>query len=348
MANVDSSNHSPPIPPPVGSSSIDARVDSDDGFEMFPSSVPKELKKNLTLPPMYVQPTHMGWNGRNSYQQYTGAGVGAMIPNYYGAMNLPNHHLHNSNYNHWIPARRNVAFDPTSNGLISRLAEEKARTTFGSIEMILDAFSSINYVLESTYSAIHNSFKTLTGVADHLIFVRNHLTQIALFSQFGKILLGFFRWLLQCFGLSEAKIVQNLNAFQEEQIWSEAVANQDSINRVFDESSSKHLSPWPVLTFLSLILGTPYIIWKLLGAPGSIPRSNLPDWTLKTGRHFIAIGLYDFKARNNNELSFQKNQRLFVKPESLQPGSKWIIGCTISEIPKLGFIPLNYIKLVMK
>lgn len=344
MADSRRSELPPPIPPPVNPDSKSEPEDAN--FDVSANLIPKDIRKTLNLPPMF-NTNQMAWNASfnpNLLRNYPQYPPGSSVPSYFGATsNYPS----SSMYNQWNGTnfRRNLQYDAATNGFISRLAEEKTRPTFSSIEMILDAFSSINFILESTYSAIHGSFKTITGVADHLIFVRNHLTQIALFSQFGRIIYQFFRWILKCFGLDK---LEKFERFSEEKIWSEAVANQDSIKRMLDDSCEKQSSSWPVLAFLSMVLGTPYIIWKLLGAPGSLPKNNLPNWTLKTGRHFVAIGLYDFKARNSDELSFQKNQMLFVKPESLQPGSKWLIACTMNDNTKLGFIPLNYVKLIMK
>lgn len=257
--------------------------------------------------------------------------------------------------------RNNLTYDPAAHGIISKLAEERTRSTFSSIETILDAVSSINTILESTYTAIYGSFRTITSVADHLIFVRNHLAEIALIPRVLQIVVGFCRWLLQALGLGNSKLAQRLGQRNDEQIWKEALAkdfSSDDIKRLLaqsDDSAGPSSPLWPIFLFFSLVLGTPYIIWRLLGAPGPIPRTNVPEWTLGRGRHFVAVSLREYKAQNSNELSFGKNQIFFVKPESLQPGSKWLIACVATNPKtkpltsfKIGLIPLNYVRLVMK
>lgn len=257
--------------------------------------------------------------------------------------------------------RNNLTYDPAAHGVISKLAEERTRSTFSSIETILDAVNSINTILESTYTAIYGSFRTITSVADHLIFVRNHLAEIALIPRVLQIVAGFCRWLLQVIGLGNSKLAQRLGQRSDEHIWKEALAkdfSSEDIKRLLaqsDDSAGPSSPLWPIFLFFSLVLGTPYIIWRLLGAPGPIPRTNVPEWTLGRGRHFVAVSLREYKAQNSNELSFGKNQIFFVKPESLQPGSKWLIACVASNPKtkplvnlKIGLIPLNYVRLVMK
>lgn len=257
--------------------------------------------------------------------------------------------------------RNNLTYDPAAHGVISKLAEERTRSTFSSIEAILDAVSSINTILESTYTAVYGSFRTITSVADHLIFVRNHLAEIALIPRVIQIVARFCRWLLHLVGLGNSKLAARLGQSGDEQIWKEALAKDfspEDIKRILaqsDDSAGPSSPLWPIFLFFSLVLGTPYIIWRLLGAPGPIPRTNVPEWTLGRGRHFVAVALREHKAQNSNELSFGKNQIFFVKPESLQPGSKWLIACVASNPKtkppnsiKIGLIPLNYVRLVMK
>ncbi|OTF82441.1 hypothetical protein BLA29_002581 [Euroglyphus maynei] len=228
------------------------------------------------------------------------------------------------------------------------MAEEKMKPAFKSIEMILETFNSINMILDSTYSTFYGSFRTITGVADHLIFIRNHLTELALFPRLARTLINLIKWMFKFLGLSHTKFAEMFDRQTNNKIWHEAMSSSNSLKNPMSEpivNDKPHSSLWPVMAFFSLIFGTPYIVWRLLGVTGQIPRINQPDWTIKNGRHFVAIGLQNFKARNTNELSFRKGQMLFIKPESLQPNSKWLVACTINndEIKpvEIGVIPLN-------
>lgn len=365
----------PPLPPPL--ISYGSNVESDDqspGDSVPPVPRPRDLRKymnNLPPPAFHLNP-QLAYQAQQSQVASSLRPVHQLSPflaaqspyfNQYAAG--PSGINSASSFSNSFPSnylrRNNLTYDPAAHGVISRLAEERTRSTFSSVESVLDAFSSINTILDSTYTAIHGSFKTITGVADHLIFVRNHLAEIALFPRVLQIVIRFCRWLLQVFGLDGTKLGEKLATQNDDQIWNEALSkdfsSSENIKQLLTESghSVSHSSPlWPIFVFFSLVLGTPYIIWRLLGASGSIPRTNYPEWTLRSGRHFVAVGLYDFKARNGNELSFAKNQILFVKPESLKPGSKWLIACEAPDAKrpggtsKIGFIPLNYVKLVMK
>lgn len=367
----------PPIPPPLtanlGEESSQAEDISDNvsvpNYSLqSTSTVPKDLRKFLNQPPpafhqypqLVSQPQLQSQPATSKVSPY--ATYPGIPPNYYinsYSSSVPSNNNFSANWNSNFSRRNNFTYDPAAHGIISRLAEERTRPTFSSIETILDAFSSINMILDSTYSAIHGSFRTITGVADHLIFVRNHLAEIALFPRVVQIVVQFCRWLLKMFGLDQTALMNRLNQRNQEHIWNEALASGVSTNEELKQlllkqqsGESGSSSPlWPIFVFFSLVLGTPYIIWRLLGAPGSIPRTNCPEWTLPRGRHFAAVALHSFKARNSNELSFDKDRILFIKPESLHPGSKWLIAClagTPTGTNQIGLIPLNYVKLVMK
>lgn len=229
------------------------------------------------------------------------------------------------------------------NGLISKLAEDKMQPAFKSIEKTLQTFNSISTILHSTYSMLYGSFRTITGVVDHFIFIKNQMTELALFPRIVQLLVDFLKWLFNLLGIKNIKFNESLERNNDDKIWKEALdySSTESLkNKIKDNESSL----WPVFVFFSLVLGTPYIVWRLLGATGT----NQPDWIYKNGRHFIAIGLNDFNARNKNELSFTKGQKLFIKPETLQPNSKWLLACTSDkEQIQIGVIPLNLVKIII-
>ncbi|KAI2800286.1 Peroxisomal membrane protein PAS20 [Blomia tropicalis] len=356
----------PPIPPPLSSSADESSGDGVSGSAsnsngnyslQTVNQIPRELRKYLYQPPpaFHSYPQLMGQQSNfNQMQSQIPRTPYSMNSNSYGSMMMNYNHNYPGSSTQWRRAG-NLLYDPTTHGVISKMAEERTRSTFSSIESVLEAFSSINMILDSTYSAIHGSFKTITGVADHLIFVRNHFAEIALIPRTLQIISKFCHWLLQLFGIDCSKWIKSNQS--AEQIWNESATDstESNIKKLLthsDNGESVSSPLWPIFLFFSLVFGTPYIVWRLLGSPGSIPRTNCPEWTTNRGRHFVALGVYDFKARNENELSFEKNQILFIKPESLQPNSKWLIACPTSNnsngTVKMGLIPLNYVKLIMK
>lgn len=81
-----------------------------------------------------------------------------------------------------------------------RLAEESTRPTFQSIESLIQAVSSVSFMLESTFGAIYNSFRAVIGVAENVSRLRTMFGQF--FSVFAiyKTLLWLYHKLLYVLG----------------------------------------------------------------------------------------------------------------------------------------------------
>lgn len=292
--------------------------------------VPPSLETSFQIPVNY--PYNFQNYPNNSFQNFNHI--------HHGSFN-PYHRRNPYEYNY---RNNNIPSSVLPQSIITDMAEEKMRSTFKSIEMILETFNSLNMALDSTYSSIYGFFRTLTGVADHLIFIRNHLVELALIPRFAQIIKDFLKWILWLLGLKSSKIGQALSSSDEDAWTAALLESSDTFKNLNLEDRSSSL--WPVFIFFSLVLGTPYIIWRLLGS-NEIPKRNIPTWTLKNGRHFLAVALYDFKGQNPQELSFKKGQKLFVKPESMQPGSQWLMACSSENNSRVGMIPLNYVKLMV-
>ena len=66
--------------------------------------------------------------------------------------------------------------------------------------------------------------------------------------------------------------------------------------------------------FLGVVLGGPYLIWKILS---SIESLNKDDSLWMSGKidHFIAVSEHDFDSVNVDELSFKRGQRIIIAPK---------------------------------
>ena len=68
------------------------------------------------------------------------------------------------------------------------------------------------------------------------------------------------------------------------------------------------------------------------------------------GEHFIAEATHNFVARDSDELSLVRNQRLRVAPKELQPPALppgWLLACTIdSSCSRQGLVPANHINVL--
>lgn len=59
-----------------------------------------------------------------------------------------------------------------------QLAEENSRPAFESLESLVHAFGSVSMMLESTFFAIHSSFRAVLGVAENFGRMRGLLAQV--------------------------------------------------------------------------------------------------------------------------------------------------------------------------
>ena len=139
-----------------------------------------------------------------------------------------------------------------------RMAEENSRQAFQSIEGIVQAFGSVAMMLESTYSAVYNSFRAVIGVADHFSRMRTHFAQI--FSAFAviKTLRWLYRRLLVLLRLREGGL--------QEDVWSAAAQTMGEAAAGAKGGDPKIRANWPLMLFFAVIIGGPYLIWKFLSS----------------------------------------------------------------------------------
>ncbi|UYV74214.1 PEX13 [Cordylochernes scorpioides] len=217
---------------------------------------------------------------------------------------------------------------PPENSFV-RLAEESSRPAFQSIESIVHAVASISMMLESTYAAVHTSFRAVLGVADHFSRLRSHLAQLLS----TLAVLRTMRWLLRkaLYILGLVKSNPSL-----EQAWEQANGQAQALAR-------KHKSTWPILIFFSAVLGFPWLIWRML------TRANAginPDaWAQGEDVHILATAQYDFKTDNIRELPLTAGQHLRIAPKEIQPNKMkgWLLASV--DGTKIGFVPSNYVKI---
>ena len=57
-------------------------------------------------------------------------------------------------------------------------------------------------------------------------------------------------------------------------------------------------SSWPIIMFLGVVLGSPYVIWRLLSSlvQPKTPQSS-QDWKKGVGEHYAAVAAYSFRVR---------------------------------------------------
>ncbi|KAG9508913.1 Peroxisomal membrane protein PEX13, partial [Fragariocoptes setiger] len=224
-----------------------------------------------------------------------------------------------------------------------RMAEENSRQAFQSIESIVQAFSSVSMMLESTYFAVHSSFRAVLGVAEHVTRLRDHLSSI----MSAMAILKTLRWFLR-------RILYMLNLVNEnpsvEMAWTDSVSEAQHVTGLdaIVNPALRDRSSWPIIMFLGVVFGTPWLIWRLVNrvAPAQGLKAASPTkWITEEDDHYVAEALHEFKAEQPNEISLSTNQRVIIAPKDLQPKvSNWILATTDGK--KTGLVPLNYVKIV--
>ncbi|KAK3880476.1 hypothetical protein Pcinc_015023 [Petrolisthes cinctipes] len=268
----------------------------------------------------YGRPSYGNYGGYGSYGNY---GVGT----YGGYGNMGRYGM--------IGGPSNLPVD--ENGFI-RLAEESSRPAFESIESIVHAVGSVSMMLESTYHAVHSSFRAVLGVAEHFGRMKSHFAQIFSALAVVRTLRWVHRKLLYLIGLR----VQDPSL---EAAWKTAGSGGTlSANQITEADIKASKSSWPIVMFLVIVFSGPYLIWRLLSS--LVPaRNTSKDWTRGRGEHYAAQVIHNFKAGARQELSAIAGQTLYIAPRDQQPSGVrgWLLA---SNGTACGLVPANYIRIL--
>ncbi|XP_075452293.1 peroxisome biogenesis factor 13 [Ascaphus truei] len=217
-----------------------------------------------------------------------------------------------------------------------RQAEESSRGAFQSIESIVHAFSSVSMMMDATFSAVYNSFRAVLDVANHFSRMKVHFTNV--FSAFALVrTIGFlYRRLQRLLGLRKNS--------ETEDLWMESagtVVRNGSENNVTNSAKS-----WPIFLFFAVILGGPYLIWKLLSTCNEEVNENT-NWANGEDDHVVGRAEYDFTAASEEEISFRAGDLLNLAPKEQQPKIRgWLLGSLDGQTT--GCVPANYVKILGK
>nr|XP_045610186.1 peroxisomal membrane protein PEX13-like [Procambarus clarkii] len=216
-------------------------------------------------------------------------------------------------------------------------AEESSRQAFQSIESIVHAFGSVSMMLESTYHAVYSSFRAVLGVADHFSRMKSHFAQIFSALAVVRTLRWLYRKLLYLIGLRSQD--PSLEA-----AWRNTGGLSEVSATAFTEADIKaSKSSWPIVMFLAVVFGGPYVIWRLLSSLAPQP-TKAKGWVRGQSEHYAALAQYSFQGESRNELSFRAGQSLFLAPRDQQPSVRgWLLA---SNGTNFGLVPANYVKIL--
>ncbi|KAK2584383.1 hypothetical protein KPH14_006768 [Odynerus spinipes] len=294
------------------------------GYNAPATSVPPPLPPRQSTGYNEYRPGYLNSYGgygsmNNYYRGYNNYG------SFGGYMGYPNSSYNNCGY-----------MGGPSGDIESRLTqyvEDSTRSTFHTLETILQTFSSITMLLESTYFAITNCFKAILSVAESVGRLRSTIGQ--LLSTFA--LIRFLKWIYR--KVTSMIGMRNENPVEEE-LWQRSL-----VDVVRGEGNTT--SSWPGFVLLSISLIIPYLIHKISKNVRQLKVKCIDpnEWTNFKEPVYAATALYDFSAMSTDELSLKAGQKIWLAPQPLQP--KHMPGWWIATDSKnVGLIPSNYVTIV--
>ncbi|GIY50321.1 peroxisomal membrane protein PEX13 [Caerostris extrusa] len=212
-----------------------------------------------------------------------------------------------------------------------QMAEESTRPAFESIESVVEVVSSISMMLESTYHAVHSSYSAILGVVDQFSRLKDHFAEVLSVLS----LIRGLRWLC-------LKVLYLLRLRKDnpsvEAAWFSAKKSANS-----EMPGEVQGSAWPFFMFLSLVIGAPWLMFKLLSK--NISKKKPFDHRLfvnSNGKYLFCYAAFDFNATQPNELTIRSGEKLYVSPKNVQNKDKWVFAG--NERYETGLVPVNYLK----
>ncbi|NXB04834.1 PEX13 protein, partial [Cnemophilus loriae] len=266
---------------------------------------------------------------RPAYSSSFSPGYGSYGTSFYGSYSPYSYGYGGLGYNRFcadgIPPSRFV-----------QQAEESSRGAFQSIESIVHAFASVSMMMDATFSAVYNSFRAVLDVANHFSRLKIHFTKV--FSAFALVrtIRYLYQRLQRLLGLRQSS--------ENEDLWAESegkVARAGLEDKVANSAKS-----WPIFLFFAVVMGGPYLIWKLLSTY-SDEETVSSNWASGEDDHVVGRAEYDFNALSEEEISFRAGDMLRLAPKEQQPKIRgWLLASYDGQTT--GLVPANYIKILGK
>lgn len=172
-------------------------------------------------------------------------------------------------------------------------AEESSRGAFQSIESIVQAFASVSMMLDATFSAVYNSFRAVLDVANHLTRLRAHFTRVLSAFALVRTLRYLYRRLQRLLGRRSDSEVEDLWVDSTSDALATSASRGDGAGM-----EDQTVKSWPIFLFFAVVLGGPYLIWKLLSSsPGSEEsgETNIHDFVFAdNGEHLNFFLTHNF------------------------------------------------------
>jgi len=191
-----------------------------------------------------------------------------------------------------------MPMDPTNPSLTQQL-EATTQHTFALLHSIVQTFSGLAQMLESTFMATHSSFFAMVGVVDQFSNLRN-----ALGSVLG--LFGLVRWMKELLSVNRSSANPMQNEFK-------AFVNGQPV-QVPQGPPAPKPSKKPLVIFLLAIFGVPYAMHRLIKilSERAPPPNALQNAPFDPSTLTFARAKYAFNAASPVELSLKENEIVAV------------------------------------
>lgn len=200
-------------------------------------------------------------------------------------------------------------------------------------------------MLESTYFAVHSSFRAVLGVAEHFSRMKGQFSSMVSSLAVIRTLHWFVRRLAYLIGVTQTNP-------DDETVWRDAsskasefpLSPEGVLDALTREDAGRGKSSWPILIFFAVVCGTPWLIWKLLSKIAG-PQAPSNAWMTGETEHYLATGLYDFESTNPKEVSFKAGQQILIAPRDAQPRVRgWLLATVDGQ--RAGLVPAPYLKVI--
>lgn len=206
-------------------------------------------------------------------------------------------------------------------------AAESSRNAFDQIYSVVQSFTAISTMLESTYTAMNLSFQALLGVAENFSRLKVFITK--LYSAIVSVKLA--RWFLIKIMHLLKMVMGNKRLNDEENVWT----HLSTLSGNVDPSPER---TWPLVVFTGLLASAPFFVYKLLASGTPSPINEVPVQNNK----LVFRALTDW---NNyslaNTISVVKGQNYFTTNKRIMSSTRngWLL--VEDSNGQKGYVPPN-------
>ena len=215
---------------------------------------------------------------------------------------------------------------PMSN--FSQLAIDESRSAFSSIESIIHTFRSISLMLESTFTSVYSSFRAVTDIFDYFSRMRSEITLLYPLVLLWRFVKHLYDRLLRFLRLRQAR------PGTSDETWSQIYQHLQSNATKTDGSATAASSSSSLLVLLYFVVsfGMPMLMLKVLNSmikkrQGLFSRRHglhlnavvsflvaTSNWLEQDTNQARVLAIYDYVARNSDELSFTSGTTIHLAP----------------------------------